>query len=280
VVLPCDRWSAARHQWEWVEGSGFARGWTYDHLCWSGMADGPWHAAYPVLAAAAMVTEQVRLGTLVTSPNFRQPVTLAREVITLDDLSGGRFDLGIGAGSQGPDATILGQEPWSPDERNERFAQFIELLDQLLTHPRTTRRSGHYAANDAPMTPGCLQSPRVPFTIASAGKSFDTVVRFAKRWVTIGPTGPGPRDTDSVLRRIQRQNADLNLALEQAGRGPDSVERVVLITDTTPIDSLDQFEALAGPYEEMGFHEIVLHHPEQGGPYGGDLSLFEQIATR
>ena len=73
------------------------------------MPDGPWHAAVPVLAAAAAVTERVRLGTLVATPNFRHPVTLARDALALDDLSNGRLDLGLGPGSEGPDATALGR---------------------------------------------------------------------------------------------------------------------------------------------------------------------------
>ena len=104
VILPSDRWSEARRQWEWADDVGFATAWTYDHIRWGGMPDGPWHAAIPVLAAAAAVTRRVRLGTLVASPNFRHPVTLARDVLALDDVSGGRFDLGVGPGSAGPDA--------------------------------------------------------------------------------------------------------------------------------------------------------------------------------
>ena len=68
---------------------------------------------------------RVRLGTLVASPNFRHPVTLARDALALDDLSDGRFDLGVGPGSGGPDARALGQEPWSPAERMDRFGEFL-----------------------------------------------------------------------------------------------------------------------------------------------------------
>ena len=90
-----------RRQWEWADRAGFHTAWTYDHIRWGGMPDGPWHAAVPVLAAAAAVTERVRLGTLVATPNFRHPVTLARDALALDDLSNGRLDLGLGAGSRG-----------------------------------------------------------------------------------------------------------------------------------------------------------------------------------
>ena len=94
---------------------------------------GPWFGAVPTLTAAAAVTTRMRLGTLVTSPNFRHPVTLAKDLMTLDDVSQGRVTLGIGAGGSGFDATALGQEAWSPRERADRFGEFVALLDQLLT---------------------------------------------------------------------------------------------------------------------------------------------------
>ncbi len=94
VILPSDRWSDAEQQWEWADRVGFATAWTYDHIRWGGMPDGPWHAALPVLAAAAAVTARIRVGTLVATPNFRHPVTLARDALALDDISGGRLDLG------------------------------------------------------------------------------------------------------------------------------------------------------------------------------------------
>src|SRR5262249_57209762 len=102
------------------------------HLAWRSLRDAPWFGAVPTLTAAALATERIRLGMLVASPNFRQPVPFAKEVITLDDVSGGRFTLGIGAGGAGWDARMLGQKPWSRRERADRFAEFVQLLDRLL----------------------------------------------------------------------------------------------------------------------------------------------------
>ena len=82
-----------------------------------------------------MATDRIRLGTMVASPNFRHPVTLAKEAMTLDHVSGGRLTLGIGAGGPGSDATVLGGEQPSPAERVARFAEFVEVLDQLLREP-------------------------------------------------------------------------------------------------------------------------------------------------
>ncbi len=282
VILPSDRWSEARRQWEWADGAGFATGWTYDHIRWGGMPEGPWHSAIPVLSAAAVVTSRLRLGTLVATPNFRHPVTLAREAITLDDLSGGRLDLGLGPGSEGHDASILGQTPWSPAERLVRFKEFVDVLSTVLNggaFERTSMRTEHYAAVEVPSTPGTQQRP-LPLTIAAGGPAgLAVAAHHGRRWVTIGPTGTGSRTPTSILEAVRRQVGILEELCERLRREPPS--KVLLWTPTDPVmESADQFDELAAPYAELGFDEIVLHHPDQTGPYGGDVRAFERIAAR
>src|SRR5918998_1306099 len=128
VILPDERWSVAGRRWQRAEEYGFDHAWTYDHLGWRDLRDGPWFGAVPTLTAAALVTSRIRLGTLVASPNFRHPVPFGREVISLDD----------GSGGLGWDATIMGQPPWSPAERSARFVEFVSLLDRLLRQRETT----------------------------------------------------------------------------------------------------------------------------------------------
>ena len=284
VILPSDRWSAARRQWEWADDVGFATAWTYDHIRWGGMPEGPWHAAVPVLAAAAAVTRRVRLGTLVASPNFRHPVTLARDTLALDDVSGGRFDLGVGPGSAGPDATALGQQSWNSKERMDRFEEFLPILRAVLDGEATTRTTitgRYYAAVDTPSTPGALQVP-FPLTIAAGGpRGLRLAVAFGQRWVTIGPTAGAPRTPDDILRAVRGQCALLDAACDEEGRGAATLGKVMLWTPTeTILTSTDQFDELAAPYEALGFDEFVVHHPAPTGPYGGSLPVFEQIAQR
>jgi alkanesulfonate monooxygenase SsuD/methylene tetrahydromethanopterin reductase-like flavin-dependent oxidoreductase (luciferase family) len=284
VILPSDRWTEARRQWEWADDVGFATAWTYDHIRWSGMPDGPWHAAVPVLAAAAAVTQRIRLGTLVASPNFRHPVTLARDVLALDDLSGGRFDLGVGPGSAGPDATALGQPSWDSKERMDRFEEFLQILRAVLdgdAGTRTTITGEYYAAADTPSTPGALQAP-FPLTIAAGGsRGLRLAVALGQQWVTIGPTTGEPRTPDAILRAVRKQCALLDGACEAAGRDATTLRKVLLWGPTeTNLISTDHYDELAAPYEELGFDEFVLHHPAQTGPYGGSVPVFEQIAAR
>ncbi|MGO9853535.1 MAG: LLM class flavin-dependent oxidoreductase [Acidimicrobiales bacterium] len=284
VILPTDRWREARRQWEWADRVGFASAWTYDHIRWGGMPEGPWHAAVPVLSAAAAVTGRVRLGTLVASPNFRHPVTLAREALALDDVSAGRLDLGLGPGTQGHDATALGQEPWTPAERMARFEKFLEVLRPILEgqpEARTSVRTSHYSATEAPSTPGSVQDP-VPLTIAAGGeKGMRLAALHGRHWVTVGATRRGQRAADVMLESVRRQLPLLDAACRAVGRDPSTIGRVLLWTPTEPVlKSPDQFDELVAPYVTLGFEQFVLHHPAQTGPYGGSVAAFEEIAAR
>ncbi|WP_231591298.1 LLM class flavin-dependent oxidoreductase [Saccharothrix sp. ST-888] len=169
VILPTRRWSEGQKIWQRAEDLGFHTAYTYDHLSWRSFRDDTWFGAIPVLTAAATVTERIRLGTLVASPNFRHPVTLAKELLTLDDISGARLTAGIGAGGPGFDTTVLGQKAWSAKERADRFAEFVPLLDKLLTRDATTEQGHRYAAVEARNIPGCVQRPRIPFYLAATG---------------------------------------------------------------------------------------------------------------
>jgi alkanesulfonate monooxygenase SsuD/methylene tetrahydromethanopterin reductase-like flavin-dependent oxidoreductase (luciferase family) len=286
VILPTDRWPEARRQWEWADRAGFCTAWTYDHIRWGGMPDGPWHAAVPVLAAAAGVTERIRLGTLVATPNFRHPVTLGRDAIALDDVSGGRLDLGVGPGSMGPDATALGQDAWPAAERLARFEAFLEVLAPMLSDDggrRTTVETPYYSSVEAPSTPGTVQRP-LPLTVAAGGaKGLRLAATYGRQWVTVGPTGPAavPRTADDILAAVRAQVELLPAACDAASRDLSTLGRVLLWMPTEPvITSADQFDELAAPYAELGFDEMVLHHPAQTGPFGGDVAAFEEIAAR
>ena len=98
VVVPEHRWREAAPRWSAAEEIGFDHAWTYDHLVWAGLPDSPVFAFAPTLALASTVTSTIGLGVFVASPNFRHPYVLARDAITLDDASDGRFLLGVGAG--------------------------------------------------------------------------------------------------------------------------------------------------------------------------------------
>ncbi|MFE9258485.1 LLM class flavin-dependent oxidoreductase [Streptomyces sp. NPDC006879] len=285
VILPIHRWSEGQKTWRRAEDLGFHAAYTYDHLSWRSFRDGPWFGALPTLTAAATVTERMRLGTLVTSPNFRHPVTLAKELISLDDVSGGRVTLGIGAGGNGFDATVLGQEAWTPRERADRFGEFLPLLDRLLTEDAVTYTGAHYRADEARNIPGCVQRPRLPFAVAATGpRGFKLAARYGQAWVTTGDPKLFEEGTaEQSVEALRGQVAKLGKACAEAGRDVASIDKV-LLTGFTPerselLGSVDAFVDFAGRHVELGFTELVLHWPIPESDFAADQSVFEKIAT-
>ncbi|MEV7288218.1 LLM class flavin-dependent oxidoreductase [Streptomyces sp. NPDC093252] len=285
VILPHRRWQeGGRGAWERAEQLGFHAGYTYDHLSWRSFRDGPWFGAVPTLTAAAGVTERMRLGTLVTSPNFRHPVTLAKELISLDDLSGGRITLGIGAGGTGFDATALGQEPWSPRERADRFGEFVPLLDRLLTEDAVSYEGNYYSAHEARNIPGCVQRPRLPFAVAATGpRGLRLAARHGQAWVTTGDPQLYETGTpEQSVRALRGQVERLADACAELGREVNALDKILLTGFTPdrarPLESLDAFVDFAGRHREIGFTEIVVHWPIPDTDFAADQKIFEQIA--
>ena len=284
VILPDAPWTSAHATWRRAEELGFAHAWTYDHIAWGALRDAPWFGAVPTLAAAATATTHIRIGTLVASPNFRHPVPFARDLLALDDISGGRLTLGIGAGGTGWDATVLGQDPWSARERSDRFAEFVELTDLLLRASTTTFDGRFYAAADAPMAPGCVQRPRIPFAVAATGpRGMAVAAAHGQAWVTNGDrTHEGPLlDGNAGVASITGQLRLLEEACETAGRDPSSIDRLVL-TDlhlASGLPSAEAFRDTVGQYETAGFTDFVVHWPRADGPFAGDVDAFERAVA-
>ncbi|GAA2420422.1 LLM class flavin-dependent oxidoreductase [Streptomyces mauvecolor] len=289
VILPVRRWSeGGREQWHHAEALGFHTAYTYDHLSWRTFRDGPWFGAVPTLTAAAAATETLRLGTLVTSPNFRHPVTLAKDLISLDDVSGGRITLGIGAGGNGFDASTLlmgGEEPWTPRERADRFGEFVPLLDRLLTEDSVTHDGTFYSANEARNIPGCVQRPRLPFAVAGNGpRGMKLAARYGQAWVTTGDpkifeTGTPAESREAIRGQIEK----LGKACAELGRDVAGLDKILLTGFTPdrnqPLDSLDAFVDFAGRHAELGITEIVIHAPIPDSDFATDQAVFEKIAT-
>ncbi|OKI65743.1 LLM class flavin-dependent oxidoreductase [Streptomyces sp. MJM1172] len=286
VILPVRPWrEGGRDQWVRAERLGFHTAYTYDHLSWRTFREGPWFGALPTLTAAATATERLRLGTLVTSPNFRHPVTLAKELISLDDISGGRVTLGIGAGGDGFDATALGQEAWTPRERADRFAEFVPLLDRLLTEGAVTQQGTFYSAEEARTIPGCVQEPRLPFAVAGNGpRGLKLAARYGQAWVTTGDPKVFENGTpEDSLEAIRGQLAKLDKACAEIGRDAAQMEKI-LLTGFTPerntmLESVDAFVDFAGRHRELGFTEIAIHAPIPDSDFAADETVFEEIAT-
>ena len=280
IILPEHRWILAEPKWRAAETYGFDHAWTYDHLGWRSLVDGPWFDAVPTLTAAAMVTRRIRLGTMVASPNFRHPVPFARSLLALDDMSGGRFTLGVGAGGiAGYDNEVLGGEALAPGARVDRFAEFLTQLDSLLTNKRTTIRGEYFSAVDARSAPGCVQHPRLPFVVAANGaRSMALAARFGQGWVT---SGRKEDHADETGEAWWRGVAELAKRFDEQVDGSADVRRYLTV-DAGPaysLSSLEYFREALGRAEEAGFTDLVVHWPRPDGVYAGRMSVLEKVAA-
>ncbi|MGD0447980.1 MAG: LLM class flavin-dependent oxidoreductase [Candidatus Dormibacteria bacterium] len=284
LILPAESWGEQSQTWRYAEALGFDHAWTFDHLAWRSFRDQPWFGAVPTLAAAAAVTSRIRLGTLVASPNFRHPVPFARELMTLDHISAGRFTLGIGAGGSGFDATTTRREPWSRRERADRFEEFVTLLDELLTEPVTTHDGHHYQAFGARMHPGCVQRPRLPFAVAAGGpRGMRLAARFGSTWVTEGPLEPdgSALGVAGALPGLAAELERIDAACAEVGRDPATLGRLLYVgTRISGVTaSPEAFRDAAGRFEELGVTDLVVHWPRPVAPFAGDLGTLELIAA-
>lgn len=278
VVLPSERWSENRAKWVHVEELGFHAAYTYDHLSWRSFRDRTWMSMVPLLAAASAVTSRVALGPLVTSPNFRHPLLLAKDLITLDDLSGGRLVVGVGAGGRGFDASVFGDAPWSGTERHARFKEFTSTLDQLLRESASTITGTYYPIVESRQIPGPLQRPRPPLLVSAMGpQGISFAARIGDGWISVGGLPSWSGSTEAAVRE---QSQRLDDALETSGRA-GRFERLFLDgqDDEAPLTSFERFIDWAERYRAMGISELVIHYPVAESIFDYDRALFERIAT-
>ena len=288
VILPQDPWSVARRKWLGAEQYGFDHAFTYDHLSWRTLADEPWNATIPTLTAAATVTDRIMLGTFVSSPNFRHPVPFAKDVATVDDVSGGRFLLGIGSGGTGFDASVLGQPKYTPQQRHERFVEFVTDVDLLLrgekpgTTDGITFAGAWYTASNARMVAYPASGParqRVPFLIAANGpKGLGLVSRFGQGWVTTGQDGVAGEPWWASVRNLTHRLDDV---VSGSGRDPGAIDRYLSLDSggTYSLQSINAFEDAVGRAAELGFTDVISHWPREGGIYAGDESILDTVAA-
>ena len=280
VILPAERWVDAGRQWERAESLGLHAAYTYDHLSWRNFRERTWFSMIPTLTAAATLTSSIRLGPLVTSPNFRHPLLLAKDLLAIDDVSNGRLSVGIGSGGTGFDATVLGHEPWSGTERHERFVEFTRAIDVLLREPSTTIDATYYPIVESRQWPGPIQLPRPPLLLSALGpKSMSLCVELADSWVCIG--GSASDEAGSTFAVVAAHARRMDDELARRARTPSTMHRVLLDYegDEMPLASFERFLDWAGRYRELGFDELVVHWPTPFSQFESDPEVFERIAT-
>jgi F420-dependent oxidoreductase-like protein len=234
----------------------FESGWTFDHF-YPIFSDstGPCLEGWMTLAALAQATRRVRLGTLVTGIHYRHPAVLANMAATLDIISEGRLEIGIGAGWNEEESGAYGIELGSPGERSDRFEEACEVLVQLLTEETTTFRGKHYELTDARCNPKAVQRPHPPICIGGSGekRTLRTTARFAQHWNFVGGT----------VEEFARKRAVLRQHCADVGRDP---EEIVLSTHVRFGADSQETAAIAAGFAEAGADLAIVILPMPYSP--------------
>ena len=168
----------------------FESAWTMDHFYpLTPPVDGTHLESWTMLAALAQATKRLRLGAMVNGMHFRHPAVTANMAVTLDHISGGRFELGLGAGWFEAEAQAYGIPLGTMKERFDRFDEGVEVIVGLLTQEHTTFSGAYYNLVDARCEPKALQQPHPPIVIGGKGpkRTLKTVARWADAWDYVMP---------------------------------------------------------------------------------------------
>jgi F420-dependent oxidoreductase-like protein len=261
-------WPVLVERWQLFEDLGFDSVWDCDHYVQPEQPHGPYFEGWTLLAGLAAVTSRIRVGVLVSCNTFRHPALLAKEAVTVDHISNGRLELGIGAGWYEPEHEMYGIELPAPRVRVARLEEAIMVVDRLLRGEVVSFEGEHYRLREAEFRPGPVQRPRPPLTIGAHGpRMLALCARFADRWNSFGS-----------VDEIRRRNQTLDESCAAVGRDPTEVVRSLYYWASPetgdPWDSIDSFHEIIGRYREVGIDEFILDRPRED-----QMAMFERVAV-
>jgi F420-dependent oxidoreductase-like protein len=261
-------WPKLVERWRLFEELGFDSVWDCDHYVQPSQPHGPYYEAWTLLAALAAVTSRIRIGVLVTCNTFRHPALLAKEAVTVDHISNGRLELGLGAGWYEPEHAMYGIEFPPPAELIGRFVEAVQIVDRLLRSEEVSFEGKHYTLRNAEFRPGPIQQPRPPLTIGAHGpRMLRLCAEYADAWNSFGS-----------VEEIRARNAVLDEKCAEVGRDPQDIVRSLYMwaakADDDPWSSIDAFQDVIGRYREVGINEFIIDQP-------GDkqMPVLEQVAA-
>lgn len=260
-------WPDTLERWRRFELLGFDSAWLCDHIIRPSQPTGPYFEAWTLLAALATRTERIRLGVLVSSNTFRHPVLLAKQAVTLDHISDGRLDVGLGAGWYEPEHTMFGIPFPETRELVGRFGEAVRVIDLLLREDTSSFEGTHYQLRDALSRPAPLQRPRPPLVLGAFGpRMLRIVARRGDVWNAFG----SPSEMADRNQLLDHYCAEL-------GRDPNSLTRSLYAWATTveddPWASEQAFLDFVSPYLEAGVNQFLLDQPAPD-----QLDMLERIA--
>src|SRR5215210_7130245 len=195
----------------------FEHAWLFDHFApIHSDVDGPCLEGWTLLAAYAARTTRLRVGLMVTGNTYRHPAVLANMAATVDVISNGRLDLGIGAGWNEYEHTSMGIPLYTPGERIRRLGEACEIIKLLWSQPTTDYDGRYYQLKEARCEPKPIQKPYPPFVIGGSGEQLTlrVVAQYANIWNFSG----GP------VEQFQRKIGILREHCAAAGRDPAEIE--------------------------------------------------------
>lgn len=218
-------WTDLRQLAQQAEALGFDSLWNADHLIYrfaGREVQGPWEC-WSVMAALAAVTERVEIGPLVSCTTFRNPALLAKIADTVDEISGGRLVLGLGAGWHEPEYDAFG---YPFDHRVSRFAEAIAIIHPLLRTSRVDFHGAYHDAADCELRPRGPRRNGPPIMIGStAPRMLALLAAYGDIW------NAWARQT---LEELAEDREKVDAAMEAAGRDPATVERTVSLLVDLP----------------------------------------------
>jgi alkanesulfonate monooxygenase SsuD/methylene tetrahydromethanopterin reductase-like flavin-dependent oxidoreductase (luciferase family) len=251
-------WSVMRDDVRYLETLNIGTVWLGDAYAMPPGYEGAVLEAWTTLAALAGCTEQVRLGTMVSNVSLRHPAMLAKQAATVDRISGGRLDLGVGSGTDIPeDRAALGLPSLTPAARVDRLCEAVVVIDRLLRAQQVTYHGDYYRVEEAQLGPAPVQWPRPPLVIGGNGKrALRVVAEHADVWVSDLPW----RTIEEALERIRERNLLLDEYCSAINRDPVKLERACILGWSpagSAFASRDAFQDVVGRYREAGVRRFV-----------------------
>ncbi len=255
------RWGLdiAQHQLSWdeiverarlAEDAGFDGAWVFDHFkALYGDPTGPCLEGWTLLAGLSRETDRIRIGTLVTGMTYRHPSVLAAQAVTVDHLSNGRLELGVGAAWNEEEHRQLGIDFPSAGERMDRLEEGVQVLKLLMTTDEATFAGSRYRLDHATLRPRPIQRPHPPLWIGGTGRRrlLPAAGRYADVW-------HGWADS---VEEFAEMNAIIDRAAEEAGRDPRDIARASELDLSQTMDGvrrdIDMFEAGGVSYLTVGW---------------------------
>jgi alkanesulfonate monooxygenase SsuD/methylene tetrahydromethanopterin reductase-like flavin-dependent oxidoreductase (luciferase family) len=261
-------WETTRDRWKYFESLGFDSLWDCDHYQQPSRPNGPYFEGWTLLAALAAEVPRVRIGVLVSCNTFRHPALLAKMAATVDHISAGRLEVGLGAGWFAPEHEAFGIDFPPPPELVARYREAVQVVDLLLRQEITTFDGQYYQLNEAPFRPAPVQKPRPPLTLGAHGpKMLKVVAEYADRWNSHGSVG-----------EMKDRNEILTEHCLSIGREPASIVRSLYgwasLMPADPWSSVDAFEEVVGAYREVGINEFIIDAPGEE-----QFGALEQVAS-